>query len=82
VSKRLEQGGFKWPPVMEGLMRLSPAQLAALMEGLDWTRVHVPQVLARERHNVGPPVAIERGRMTHRRDRGSQGRRIVIPCAS
>jgi transposase len=45
VSKRLEQGAFKWPPVMDGLMRLSPAQLAALIEGLDWSRVHVPRVL-------------------------------------
>ena len=44
VSKRLEQGGFKWPPIMDGVMRLSPAQLAALIEGLDWTRVHVPRV--------------------------------------
>ncbi len=24
-------------------MRLSAAQLAALLEGLDWTRVHVPR---------------------------------------
>ena len=23
---------------------LSPAQLAALIEGLDWTRVHVPEI--------------------------------------
>ncbi len=23
VSKRLEQGGFKWPPIMDGVMRLS-----------------------------------------------------------
>jgi len=45
VSKRLEQGAFKWPPIMDGVMRLSPAQLAALIEGLDWTRVHVPRVL-------------------------------------
>jgi transposase len=44
VSKRLEVGAFKWPPIMDGMMRLSPAQLAALVEGLDWTRVHVPQV--------------------------------------
>jgi transposase len=44
VSKRLEQGWFKWPPIMGGVMRLSPAQLAALIEGLDWTRVHVPRV--------------------------------------
>jgi transposase len=32
VSKRLEEGGFKWPPIMDGLMRLSPAQLAALLD--------------------------------------------------
>jgi transposase len=45
VSKRLEQGAFKWPAIMDGGMGLSPAQLAALVEGLDWTRVHVPRVL-------------------------------------
>lgn len=44
VSKRLEQRAFKWPPITDGMMRLSPAQLAALVEGLDWTRVHVPEV--------------------------------------
>ncbi|MGH7091315.1 MAG: IS66 family insertion sequence element accessory protein TnpB [Stellaceae bacterium] len=45
VSKRLEQGRFRWPPIMGGLMRLSPAQLAALLEGLDWSRMHVPRIL-------------------------------------
>lgn len=45
VSKRLEQGAFKWPPIMNGMMRLSPAQLAALLEGLDWSRVHVPRIM-------------------------------------
>ena len=45
VSSRLEQGAFKWPPITDGVMRLSAAQLAALIEGLDWTRVHVPRVL-------------------------------------
>jgi transposase len=45
VSKRLEQGAFKWPSITDGVMRLSAAQLAALIEGLDWTRVHVPRVL-------------------------------------
>ena len=45
VWKRLEQGGFKWPPIMDGVMQLSPAQLAALIEGLDWTRVHVPEIV-------------------------------------
>jgi transposase len=44
VWKRLEQGAFKWPPISDGVMRLSPAQLAALVEGLDWSRVHVPRI--------------------------------------
>jgi len=44
VWKRLEEGAFKWPPIMDGVMRLSPAQLAALIEGLDWKRVHVPEI--------------------------------------
>jgi transposase len=39
--KRLDEGAFKWPPpVRDGVMRLSSAQLAALLEGLDWSRVH------------------------------------------
>ena len=45
VWKRLEQGGFKWPPISDGMMQLSPSQLAALIEGLDWTRVHVPEIV-------------------------------------
>ena len=38
-AKRLEQGTFRWPKIEDGTMRLTPAQLAALIEGLDWTRV-------------------------------------------
>jgi transposase len=34
VSKRLEQGQFRWPKVQDGVMRLSAAQLAYLLEGL------------------------------------------------
>jgi transposase len=41
--KALDQGAFKWPPISEGVMRLSSSQLAALVEGLDWTRVHPPR---------------------------------------
>ncbi len=43
IWKRLESSSFKWPPITDGVMRLSAAQLAALLEGLDWTRVHVPR---------------------------------------
>ena len=43
-AKRLEEGGFRWPRIQDGVMRLSAAQLGALLEGLDWNRVHVPHV--------------------------------------
>lgn len=43
-AKRLEEGKFRWPRLEDGIMRLSAAQLAALVEGLDWTRVHVAEI--------------------------------------
>lgn len=43
VWKALDEGAFKWPPISDGVMRLSSAQLSALLEGLDWTRVHPPR---------------------------------------
>jgi transposase len=39
VWKQLQQGSFRWPPVMDGVMRLSAVEFAALFDGLDWTRV-------------------------------------------
>jgi len=39
-AKRLEKGKFCWPRIEDGVMRLSAAQLGALLEGLDWMRVH------------------------------------------
>jgi transposase len=38
--KRLEHGAFKWPPVSDGVMRLTAAQLAVLVDGMDWSRLH------------------------------------------
>lgn len=37
-TKRLDQGGFVWPRMagIEGSITLSPAQLAMLIEGIDW----------------------------------------------
>jgi transposase len=57
IWKRLEGGTFKWPPasgrrqvaagkwppVSEGVMRLSGAQLAALFDGLDWRGMYAPR---------------------------------------
>jgi transposase len=45
LSKRLEGAKFRWPAISDGVMRLSPAQLSALLEGLDWTRVHARRVV-------------------------------------
>ena len=39
VHKRLEGRNFVWPQVRDGVMRISPAQMAALFEGLDWRLV-------------------------------------------
>jgi transposase len=46
ATKRLEQGKFAWPKIADGVMRLSAAQLAALVEGLDWRRVLARRVPA------------------------------------
>jgi transposase len=40
MAKRLEDGEFRWPKVQDGVLRLTAAQLSALLEGLDWRRVH------------------------------------------
>jgi transposase len=39
IWKQLQQGSFRWPPIMSGVMKLSPVEFAALFDGLDWTRV-------------------------------------------
>jgi transposase len=39
VWKQLQQGSFRWPPIMDGVMKLSPVEFAALFDGLDLTRV-------------------------------------------
>jgi transposase len=36
--KRLEQGRFVWPQATQGTVSLSAAQLAMLLEGIDWRR--------------------------------------------
>src|SRR3546814_3270151 len=44
VTKRLETGTFRWPRFGDGVMSLTAAQASALIEGLDWARVHAPRV--------------------------------------
>lgn len=38
-QKRMENRNFAWPAVKDGTMVLTSAQLAMLLEGLDWWRV-------------------------------------------
>ena len=39
----LEEGQFRWPKIEDGVVRLTAAELSALLEGLDWRRVHEPR---------------------------------------
>ncbi len=42
LAKRLEQGRFAWPPITVGGIVLSAAQLALLLDGMDWRRIVLP----------------------------------------
>jgi transposase len=39
TTKWLESGGFVFPPIKDGSVRMTPEQFALLVAGLDWTRV-------------------------------------------
>lgn len=41
-AKRLEKGRFVWPPTVDGAITLTPAQLALLIEAMDWRRTVAP----------------------------------------
>jgi transposase len=41
-AKRLEKGRFVWPPIVDGAVSLTPAQLALLIEAMDWRRTIAP----------------------------------------
>jgi len=45
-AKRLEKAAFCWPNIQDGVIRLSSAQLSALLEGLDWKRVRAKETPA------------------------------------
>jgi transposase len=49
MTKRLEAGRFVWPPVTDGVVRLSALQLSVLLSGLPWDRLQarpVPRPMA------------------------------------
>ena len=45
-TKRLEAGRFSWPSPAEGVVRLTSAQLATLLEGLPWHQLR-PRAIPR-----------------------------------
>jgi transposase len=51
IYKRLDEAKFRWPKIEDGVMRLSPVQLSALFEGLDWSKVRAVRKL--------PPQAVQ-----------------------
>jgi transposase len=50
LTKRLERGRFAWPSARDGKVFLTPAQLAMLLEGIDWRQ---PKVADLPDHAVG-----------------------------
>ena len=53
VYKLLAGGRFAWPAVLNGVIRLTRAQFAALFEGLDWCRAWSPRL---RRPRIAPLV--------------------------
>ena len=51
IAKRLERGRFVWPPIVDGALLLTPAQLTLLIEAIDWWRTVAPALPPR-------PVAV------------------------
>lgn len=51
MTKRLESSQFRWPPIEDGMMKLSAVQLSALLEGGQWASV--------ERREVTRPSATQ-----------------------
>jgi transposase len=45
VWKQLEGGAFRWPPVVDGVVRLTPVEFAALFDGIDWRRVQAARAI-------------------------------------
>jgi transposase len=35
----LEGSAFRWPAIVDGVVRLTPLEFAALFDGIDWRRV-------------------------------------------
>jgi transposase len=45
LSKRLENGQFRWPAIADGTMPLTQAQLSMLLEGLEWSHTRPREIV-------------------------------------
>jgi transposase len=45
MTKRLESAQFRWPPIEDGMLKLSAVQLATLLEGGQWSSVERREVV-------------------------------------
>ena len=43
IWKQLEANTFRWPPIVDGTLRLTAVEFAALFSGIDWRRVQATQ---------------------------------------
>ena len=39
IWKQIQHGAFRWPPIVDGVMKLTSVEYAALFDGLDWGRI-------------------------------------------
>jgi transposase len=39
IWKQIQHGAFRWPPIVDGVMKLTSVEYAALFDGLDWARI-------------------------------------------
>ena len=59
-AKRLERGRFVWPQAKDGVVSLTPAQLAMLTEGIDWVRRETgKRQEVKVRHGEGVAIHID-----------------------
>jgi len=84
-AKRLEKGRFVWPPIVEGALHLTSAQLAMLWEGIDWRRPDWGAPPARvgshpprsDRPSRGQCLAQSQSRGLERRQRHARAARAI-----
>ena len=46
VWKQLEANAFRWPPVVDGVLRLTLVEFTALFDGIDWRRVQATREIS------------------------------------